>query len=377
MEIKVVHIITKLELGGAQNNTLYTVKHLDKSKFKTILITGKGGILDEEAKTLSTIFIDELVREISPLNDIKALFEIYKILKKEKPDIVHTHSSKAGILGRIAAFLAGVKVIIHTYHGFGFNDYQKIYVKYFYIFLEKIVSYLTHFLIFVSNDNIRIAKKYFIGNKKKYILIRSGIKLSHFKKEKKYELLKRLKIKKENNTIISTVANFKPQKNPDDFYYIAKKLIKEKENVYFIYAGGGERLEYFRNLSRNDKIDSRLFFTGWIDDSRLIYDSSDIFILTSLWEGLPRSLVEAMASGVIPVCYKTDGVIDIIKDGENGFMVEKGEKDKMYKILINLIEDDNLYNRIKNNLLKTDLSEFDIDLMVKKQEELYLGAFNK
>jgi len=142
-KIKVVHIITKLELGGAQGNTLYTVANLDKNRFDAVLVAGRGGILDKEAGKMRSRFARNLVRQISPISDLKAYFEIKKILREEAPDIVHTHSSKAGIIGRWAAHTAGVPVVIHTFHGFGFNDFQNIMVRGIYVFLEKLTAKIT------------------------------------------------------------------------------------------------------------------------------------------------------------------------------------------------------------------------------------------
>lgn len=372
-KIKVVHIITKLELGGAQNNTLYTCSNLNKDIFDVYLLSGSGGILDEEAKkikNINLIFISNLVREISPLKDLKSIFEIYKILKKIKPDIVHTHSSKAGIVGRIASFFSGITLIIHSYHGFGFNDTQKWYIKYLYISIEWIVSFITRFFIFVSNENIKIAKKYHILRKRNYSLIRSGIKLSDFKKEKDRSFLKNIGIDNFDK-IICSVANLKPQKNPLDFIKVAEVVIKKNPYVYFIYAGGGDNMEYYRETIKKIGIERNCFFIGWVSNPQNIYSCCDIFILTSLWEGLPRSLVEAIASGIVPVCYKTDGVNDIIIDGVNGFLVEQKNYIKMANIIQRLINDNALFNKITENLIKTDLTEFDIDKMVVKQEELY------
>lgn len=372
-KIKVVHIITKLELGGAQNNTLYTCSNLNKEIFDVYLLSGSGGILDEDAKkikNINLIFISSLIREISPLKDLKSIFEIYKILRKIKPDIVHTHSSKAGIIGRIASFFSGTAVIIHSYHGFGFNDTQKWYVKYLYIFIEWIVSFITKFFIFVSNENIKTAKKYHILKGKNYSLIRSGIKLSNFKKEKNRSFLKNIGINNFNK-IVATVANLKPQKNPSDFIKVAEVVIKKNPDVYFIYAGGGDNIEYYRETVKKIGIEKNCFFIGWVSEPQTIYNCSDIFILTSLWEGLPRSLVEAIACGIIPICYKTDGVNDIIIDGVNGFLVEQKNYIKMANIIQELINDDALFDKITQNVKKTDLIEFDIDSMVVKQEELY------
>lgn len=373
--IKVFHIITKLELGGAQQNTVYTVRNLDKKKFDVRLITGTGGILDKEVNDLNPVFLKELKREISPVNDFIALIKLYRILRREKPDIIHTHSSKAGIIGRIAGYIAGVKIIIHTYHGFGFNDYQNFFVRWFYIFLEKIAAYFTSFFIFVSKENLNTARKYFIVKTDNYRIIRSGIKLSEFKKEKDYRFVSSFIEKTPDTKIVSTVANLKPQKNPDDFLMVAEYVINRTENVYFIYAGGGDKLDYYREKVKELKLERRCFFTGWFKSVPEIFSSTDIFILTSLWEGLPRALVEAMASNTIPVCYKTDGVRDIIKNGENGFVVEQKDYKSMAEIIIRLINNSELFTKIKENLKKTDLSEFDIDYMVRQQEILYEELF--
>jgi hypothetical protein len=139
--LKIAHIITQLELGGAQENTLYTVTHLDPRSYECYLLTGQGGRLDGKAKqALGTrvYFVPSLIRSINPWKDMLALLAMYRICRKEKFDLVHTHSSKAGILGRWAAKLAGVKKIIHTYHGFGFNDFQKPWTRWFFIAVERL-----------------------------------------------------------------------------------------------------------------------------------------------------------------------------------------------------------------------------------------------
>lgn len=377
-KIKVIHVITKLELGGAQQNTIYTVSNLSNEIFEVKLITGRGGILDKEVKNKlkeKVIFVKNLKREISPLNDILALIKIALILIKEKPHIIHTHSSKAGIIARFSAFLARVKIIIHTYHGFGFHEYQNPIVKNFYILLEKIASLISDAIIFVSRANIETAKKYSIGNQNKYHLIRSGIKLENFPKLKDISFAKKyFPNLNDKSKIIVTVANLKPQKNPSDFFKIANEVIKTNKNVFFIYVGGGEKEKelFYKEMIKNLSIESNCVITGWLKNVEDVYKSADIFLLTSLWEGLPRSLVEAMASLVVPVCYETDGIKDLIEDGINGFIVKQNDWSKAAMIIKKLISDDKTYFDIKRNLQKTDLSEFDIDLMVKQQEKLYL-----
>ena len=148
--LRVAHLITQLELGGAQRNTLYTVGHLNGERFEPILVCGPGGILDEEAKagTWPTHFVPWLVRPVHPLKDMLAFITLYRLLREMKPQIVHTHSSKAGILGRLAAYLAGVPVIIHTFHGFGFTPGQPEWLRRLFVWLERFCALPEHALGF-------------------------------------------------------------------------------------------------------------------------------------------------------------------------------------------------------------------------------------
>ena len=196
---KVVHIITKLELGGAQQNTLFTVAHLTRSRYEPVLIAGTEGVLVEDARRLDDVkvyLVPELVREISPIKDLIALFKIRRILKELKCDtegeglrtraaiIVHTHCSKAGILGRWAARTAGIKIVIHSIHGFSFNDYQPSLVRAFYIYLEKLTAIITAKFIAVSKENIDKGINKGIFTRDKVVLIRSGIEIETFRSEK-------------------------------------------------------------------------------------------------------------------------------------------------------------------------------------------------
>jgi len=194
-KIKVVHIITKLELGGAQENTIFTVKHLDRGSYEPVLISGTEGILVEEARTLEGVsihLIPELVREIRPLKDVRALLKMRSILRKLQQEvtresagmpphiIVHTHSSKAGILGRWAARLAGIKLTVHSVHGFSFNDFQPSLVRAFYICLERITARITTCFIAVSDANREEGIQSGIFTDNNVSLIRSGIDIGRF-----------------------------------------------------------------------------------------------------------------------------------------------------------------------------------------------------
>ena len=289
-KIKVAVIITKLELGGAQKVAISICEKLDKTKFETVLICGCGGILDEETKNkIRVIFVKDLIREINPIKDLKALFSIYKILKKEKPVIVHTHSSKAGIIGRLAAKLCGIKNIIHTIHGFSFNDTQGFLKKNLFMFLEKVGAKISRYLSPVSTENIIKGLNNHIGKKEQYHYIRLGVDIDNFKKFNGIPSLKKELNLNEQDILVTTIGPFKPQKNLPDFIKIAKSISEKDKRFKFVIVGDGTLRPQFENLIEEYNISNNIFLIGWRRDISNILNSSDIFVMTSLWEGLPIS----------------------------------------------------------------------------------------
>lgn len=369
--VRVVHIITRLDFGGAQANTLHTVANLDKNKFNATLLAGPGGLLDANAGSRLTRCA-ALGRAISPLADLLALAQLYRLIRSAAPSVVHTHSSKAGILGRLAAAAARTPVIIHTFHGFGFHRGQNFFKRIFFTLLEKLCALFTDALIFVSNDNIATARGAGIGAPEKHRLIRSGINLSAYPATiSREQKLAQLGLAP-GALVVTAIGNAKPQKNPEDFLEAAARLLPARPLARFIFVGGGAELPALRAAAAARGLGGRCLFTGWRDDSAEILAASDIFALTSLWEGLPRSLVEALRTGLPAVCYRADGVTDILKDGVNGLSVEKKDLDGFCLALGKVMDDPGLRARLAAGAAATDLSEFDIAAMVRQQENLYL-----
>ena len=218
----IVHIITQLELGGAQRNTLHTVKNLDSRRFKASLICGPGGILDEEARSggMDVTFCPSLQRAVHPQTDWRALTEIRTallLLKKRTHGklLVHTHSSKAGVLGRIAARQAGAHAVVHTVHGFGFHAGQSWPVRTAYALVERALSGSTDAMLFVSRRDMETAEKLHLVAKEGGHLVRSGIDLSAFHPDEKARAAIRAELGIPlASKLLVTVGNFKPQKNP-------------------------------------------------------------------------------------------------------------------------------------------------------------------
>lgn len=362
---KVIHLITRLELGGAQQNTLYTAAHLDPARWEVTVASGRGGMLDAEQPVH---FLDNLVHPLSPLRDLLALFELSAFFRREKPALVHTHSSKAGILGRLAAALAGVRAVVHTFHGFGFNDRQGALTRTVYIWAEKFAAMFTDALVFVSKSNMETARTLGIGDPRKYRLIRSGVKLSGLPAE---PLDKATLGLGQHKPHVVTVGNFKPQKNPVDFLVLAEKVLEKNRDARFVFVGDGPLRDKMEANVLLKGLGGKVALTGWRRDAARILAASEVFVLTSLWEGLPRALVEAMKSGLPPVCYATDGVLDLVRDGVNGYIVAQGDVQGMAEKVNALLTDPALRKKLGQAAAASIGPEFDIDGMVRAQEELY------
>lgn len=376
MRLKVVHIVTRLDLGGAQQNTLHTVRSLDASRFEPILLCGEGGYLDAEVRReagLRTIFLESLVREVSPMRDLLALLEMRRIFAAERPDIVHTHSSKAGILGRLAAALAGVPAIVHTYHGFGFHDRQNAAVRTLYVLLERLCALVTTRLIFVSHANQGYAVRHRIRGASEGVVIRSGVRLRDLPARVDAAALKTSAGIGRLSPVVVSIGNLKPQKNAGDLVAAAAKAAQRVPDAHFVFLGEGPQRRQMEAKVLALGLGGRFHFLGWRRDGAQWLAAADVYALTSLWEGLPRALVEAMKTGLPSVCYATDGVQDILKDGVNGFLVEPGDVDAFAERLVRILTDESLRRRLGAAAAASIGPEFDIDGMVRSQESLYEG----
>jgi glycosyltransferase involved in cell wall biosynthesis len=373
VRIKVAHVVTRLDFGGAQQNTLATVRGLDPGRFDVLLVCGEGGFFDAEVradKNIRAVFLGSLVREVSPLRDLLAFLELWNIFQSERPSVVHTHSSKAGILGRLAAAMAGVPAIVHTYHGFGFHDRQNPIVKAVYVLLERLCARFTTQLIYVSSANAEYAERHGLG---RGVIIRSGVKLSNFPAQVDAAKLKMSAGIGMHKMVVVSIGNLKPQKNAADFVAAAAKVAASVPEARFVFIGDGPQRRALEAKAFSLGLDGIIMFLGWRRDGAQWLAASDAFALTSLWEGLPRALVEALRTGLPAVCYATDGVVDVLRDGENGFLVPPGDVDAFAERLARLLQDAGLRRRLGAAAAASIGPEFDIEAMVRAQEKLYEG----
>jgi glycosyltransferase involved in cell wall biosynthesis len=373
MKPKVIHVITKLELGGAQKVTLMTLERLPRDRYELGLVTGPEGLLVDWAsriEKLDRVWLPSLIREVRPVQDLKALFSMLRLFQREKPLIVHTHSSKAGILGRWAAKLAGVPFIFHTAHGFGFHDFQRPMVKRVYVFLERITTRITTKLVVVSYANAEKGEQNGVFKRGDWILCRDAISVREFMQPgPRRQLLRKWGISPDK-LVVGMIACLKPQKSPVDFVDVAARVLKENAQAHFVLAGDGELRPEVEKRIKDHGIGDNFTLLGWQTDMPEVYRNLDIVVLTSLWEGLPCVFSEAMAGDLPIVATNVDGAREAIVDGDNGFLHEPHDIEGMAASVLKLLRDPDL-RRTMGTRGKSRVMEFDISTSVANLESAY------
>ena len=378
-------MITKLELGGAQRNTIFTCENLNRSRFDVFLMSGEGGILKPDISKMNAgrndsdkrfVYIKDLVRAINPFRDLKAYKCMIKEFNRIKPDIVHTHSSKAGIIGRLAAKKANVPSIVHSVHGFSFSPYQHILKRTIFRKIEKFAAKLTDHFIFVSKGDISAGEKLGLLKRSSYSLIRSGFDFGKFLNAKSdiSEIKKKYNIE-ESDFVCGVIAPFKPQKGFHNLIRIAENVLKRDKDVLFFIAGDGDlRKELESELDRYG-IRGRFRLPGFINEIEEVIPVFDIGVSTSLWEGLPQSLVQLRLLKKAVVATDISGNNEIIKNGLNGFTVKVNNITEFADKILYLKDKDGIRNSFAS--YAEDLENWDGNAMVSSQEELYFSLLQR
>jgi glycosyltransferase involved in cell wall biosynthesis len=372
----VCHVITKLELGGAQEVALGVVSSLDRGLFRAVLIAGPGGILLDEAKTLPEVevrIISSLVREISPFNDLRALVQLVLAFRQLRPTIVHTHSSKAGILGRLAAWMAGVPTIVHTIHGYGITPLQPGWVRRILIALEWLIGRITTFWIAVSNADLKQGLRWRLFTKETVLLVRPGIDPEPFTARKEGAMRDRLRLElgvAPSGILIGTVACLKPQKAPEDFVKVAALISQEFPEARFILVGDGELRGRIERLVNESLLSDRFQLLGWRRDIPILMNALDVFVLTSRWEGLPCVLLEARAAAIPIVAMNVGGAEEAIDEGTHGWLCQRGDIEGMARRVCRVLHEK---HRGFGVVRPPDVfpQEFTIDETVRRYQDLY------
>lgn len=375
--VHVVYILTKLELGGAQKICISLFKGTKEKGSESTLITGSEGILVDEIKDYDSVYlIDSFKHEVgfkNIINEFKSFFQIIKLLrklkKKNKNIIVHTHSTKAGIIGRVAAFFAGIKTRVHTVHGFGFNEYQSIIKWLFIYFSELATSLITTHFVCVSQKDIETGATLFPRFKNKVTLIRAAVEYEKF-----YIPAVRIKekvefINKENEFIFGTISCFKPQKNILDLLEAFKLVFQKNKKIKLQIIGDGVLRPILENWISKNNLENEILLLGWQNNVASIMKSWNCYVMSSLWEGLPCSIVEARLMKLPVIAYSVGGISEVVFNEQNGFLINPKDIKALAKRMEQISFDSNLEHQLSS--FNDNLGSFNNFYMIEQHINLY------
>jgi glycosyltransferase involved in cell wall biosynthesis len=342
-----LHLITKLELGGAQ---LATLREVAGSCFATgarHLAFGPGGQLDEAARALPGVTVHTLPslgRAVSPLDDVRAVLEVATLVRRlRRPGarlLVHTHSSKAGVVGRLAARLGGADLVVHSVHGFGHTHHARGLGRRLLASAEWLAGWACDGLTADSLANVRQGERESLFHGRPARVVRCGVDLDAFATPKR----ERARVRAELGVgaeapVVLTLACLKPQKDPLTWAEVGRRVTAARPGTVFLLAGDGELRPAVEAFIASRGLQGSLRLLGWRQDVAELLHASDVFFLPSRWEGLPQAIVQAMAARLPVVATDVDGNPEAVRPDETGVLCRPGDADAMSVALLALLAD--------------------------------------
>lgn len=378
--LHVVYIITKLELGGAQKVALTLTKGVPYEACSASLMAGAGGVLDDSvAQDSQVTLMPYLTREVmlsGIIVELRAWYELVRslrALKKQHPClVVHTHSTKAGLLGRWAAWCAGVKMRVHTIHGYAFHNHQSRITWWLTYVLELCTSFITTHFVCVSSTDYKTGCRLFPWFAKKSSMIRAAVAWDRF-----CGAYSESQQKNREPFVFGMVACFKPQKNIFDALYAFREVVESNAHVVLEIIGDGEQRMAIEQWVSHHELADKIRLLGWCYDVPERMAHWHAFVLTSLWEGLPCAIIEARLLRLPVLAYDTGGISDVITSGVNGYIYPQGAWKDMARDMLHLTVDAKLYHQLADH--RDELQDFHDVTMIEKHRALYrqLSAVQK
>lgn len=330
--LTILHPITRMVVGGAQENTLLSCALIDRARFPSAILsgpeTGSEGSLHDEARARGvTVHLEPaLVRELHPFKDPVAVARLVAWYRKLRPDVVHTHTSKAGILGRLAARIAGVPVVVHTAHGWGFHPLQSAPVRLAYEHAERVCARWCDAIVVVADRNRERALALDIGRPEQFTTVRSGIELDAYRFDPAAGAAIRMELAlPEGAFVFGTVGRLSDQKAPLDALEAFARVAQAHATAHFVFVGDGDLRGATEARARALGLGARVRFTGLRRDVAAHLSSWDAFVLSSRYEGLPRVVPQAMSVGLPVVATAVDGTPEAVDEGVTGHLVAPGD----------------------------------------------------
>ncbi len=376
-KIKLLHIQLLPLLSGVQNMMLLLLDSLDQDKYEIYVISKPGGPLVDRVKESGWHYlpVKSLRRNLSPL-DLAAFFHIFYLCVKYRFDIVHTHSSKTGFLGRLAASMACRPKIIHTVHGFSFHHYQPAIARYLYMFLESFAGHFCDRIVLVNHYEKMDAARKRIFPLKKMTTIHNGIdidpqiQLKDYHPDRHHKAFEQYIKDKEDCFIIGSVLRFTRAKNIVNLTQTAIEVCKKDEKIVFILIGDGELWRQCKDLVDNAALSDRIIMPGWQNNIKEWLKLYDAFILYSYWEGLSISILEAMAAGLPIVASNIKGNNELVTD-ENGFLVDVDNETELVELLLTLPHRLPELRNMSQNSIQRIKDKFSVACFIESYTKLY------
>lgn len=375
---KIVRIITRLNVGGPAIHVLWLNHLLDQRGYRSVLVSGRESSREGDmmplAKALGVdpIRLSGLQREVSPLSDLATVWQLVRILRREKPVIVHTHTAKAGTLGRIAAWIARVPLRLHTHHGHTLYGYFPSWKRSLFVAVEKLLGRLTTHFVTVSGrvrDDLIAAG---MVSAEKITVIPLGLDLAALEDEtNRGRFRKRLGLSP-TVPMVGIVARLVPIKGHEHFLEAARKLLqKSGSSPVFVIVGDGELRGDLSEKVISLGLHDRVLFTGFERDMTEVYSDLDVLALSSLNEGLPVAAIEAMASGVPIVATRVGGVPDLLEGVDSALMVEPANPSALATALQEVLSNLSDYKERAKKHSAGTREKYSVHRLVEDMEALY------
>ena len=376
--IRMLHVITRIVRGGADENTLYTVRGLDPRRYAVDLVIGAGsepeclaGLDPARVFTMS-----ELVRDPHPVKDVIALLRLASLIRRGRYQIVHTHTAKGGFLGRLGAALAGTPIIIHTVHGVTFHDHLPRWQRWFYLTLERIAARFTDQFVTVGEDVKAIYLRHGIGQASAYQTIYSGMPLSEYLEAGDMSDVERARVRRElglepRHQVVAMAARLEARKGHAYLFDAVARLRDRHPDLRVLILGEGGDRAALESQVREQGLDDIVRFLGHRNDLPRVLAAADISVLTSLWEGLPRVLVQSAAAGKPIVTFDVEGAWEVVRDGQNGFIVPTRDVDAFAGRLEEMLQDRSRWHAMGRSGRARVTQEWTVETMLDRLDLLY------
>ena len=381
---KLIFVITQPVVGGAQKYVFDLARHFSKD-YEVFVASGgpeDGDLfLKLKSEKIKTHHLKFLIRNIKPFDDFLAFFELFKLFNEEKPDIIHLNSSKAGLLGSLAGFFAGIgrrrkPKIIFTAHGWIFKEDMEKSKRWLFVTLEWLSAKFKDRIICVSEDDFNEAIKHRVAPPRKLSVVHNSVDKIKFipKKEAREEVSKMIKRELSDDTFI--LVNLGRLYVTKGLGYLIEAMnslgasLPSKEIVLVIFGDGPER-ENIKNQISNLKIDERVFLVGDVADAAKYLPAFDALVLSSTKEGFPYAILEAGLAGIPVISTNVGGVGEVVKDGENGILIEPKNPQAICDAVKGLISDSDRSKKLSAKLKKSIAENFSFDEMVERTEWVY------